>query len=641
MPESREMSRARREWEWERTFDAIPDLITILDREHRILRVNKAMADALGTTPKELIGRTCYEIVHGTQTPPAFCPHARLITRGIVSTAEAHEDRLGGDFLISVSPLYDRDGDLFGSVHVARDITERKRVEKALEEKTHELGERVQELNCLYGISALRDQEGMAFDRLLQEIAELIPAGWEYPEIACCRILLEGKAYESKSFEETPWKQMGEIKAFRKPMGRVEVYYKEQRPEVDEGPFLKEERKLIDAVAERLGRIVERQWTEDAVRGSEEKHRTLFETMAQGVVYQAGSGEIISANPAAERILGLSLDQLQGRTSMDPRWKAIHEDGSDFPGETHPSMVALKTGKKVENVVMGVFSPIHEDYRWIRINAVPQFRDGEDKPYQVYTTFDDITEIKLAREELQNAHDELEKRVAERTAEVQLMSSRLLKAQEEERRLIALELHDGIGQVLGAIKFRVETALQQVGENGPSPERSSLEPIIRMLQEAVEDVRRIQRNLRPSVLDDLGILATMSWFCREFMTTYDRISVEKQIDIQEADVPDSMKIVIFRILQEALNNIAKHSKASLVKLSFRKVSGNIEFMVQDNGQGFDLPSTLSNTRSERGLGLDGMRERAILSGGNFLIESQPGSGTSIKAIWKLEEVPAS
>ena len=641
MPESTEMSRTRREWEWERTFDAVPDLITILDREHRILRVNKAMADALGTTPKELIGQTCYRIVHGTQMPPAFCPHARLITHGIVSTAEAREDRLGGHFLISVSPLYDRHGDLFGSVHVARDITERKRVEKALEEKTHELGERVRELNCLYGISALRDQEGMTFDRLLQEIADLVPAGWQYPEIACCRILLGGKAYESKSFEETPWKQMGEIKAFRKPMGRVEVYYKEQRPEADEGPFLKEERKLIDVLAERLGRIVERQWTEDAVRGSEEKHRNLFETMAQGVVYQAGSGEIISANPAAETILGLSLDQLQGRTSMDPRWKAIHEDGSDFPGETHPSMVALKTGKKVENMIMGVFSPIHENYRWIRINAVPQFRDGEHKPYQVYTTFDDITEIKLAREELQNAHDELEKRVAERTAEVQLISSRLLRAQEEERRLIALELHDGIGQVLGAIKFRVETALEQVGENGPCPEGSSLEPIIQMLQEAVEDVRRIQRNLRPSVLDDLGILATMSWFCREFVTTYDWISVERQIDIQEADVPESLKIVIFRILQEALNNIAKHSKASLVKLLFRKVSGNIEFMIQDNGQGFDLRATLSNTSSDKGLGLDGMRERATLSGGNFLIESQPGSGTSIKAIWKLKEMPAS
>jgi PAS domain S-box-containing protein len=640
MPESHQKSRSRREWEWERTFDAVPDLIAILDREHKILRVNKAMAHALGCRPQDLIGRTCYEMVHGTTAPPAFCPHTKLMTDGMANAAEAREERLGGDFLISVSPLYDHRGDLFGSVHVARDITERKRVEKALEEKTHELSERVRELNCLYEISALRDREGMAFDQLLQEIADLVPSGWQYPEIACCRILMEGKAYESKGFEETRWRQTGEIKAFGTPLGRVDVYYKEARPELHEGPFLPEERKLLDAVGERIGRIVERQWTEDAVRRSEEKHRNLFETMAQGAVYQAESGEIISANPAAERILGLSLDQLQGRTSVDPRWKAIHEDGSEFSGETHPAMVALKTGKKVGNVLMGVFNPMDEDYRWIRVNAVPQFRNGEDKPYQVYTTFDDITEIKRAREALQKAHDELEKRVAERTAEVQLMSARLLKAQEEERRLIALELHDGIGQVLGAIKFRVETALEQGGERSPSPGPSSLEPIIRMLQEAVEDVRRIQRNLRPSVLDDLGILATISWFCRDFVTTYDWIRVEREIDLQEGDVPDSLKIVIFRILQEALNNIAKHSKASLVKLLLRKTSGNIEFMVQDNGQGFDVPSTFSNNSSDRGLGLDGMRERATLSGGEFLIESQPGSGTSIKAIWKTEEMAA-
>jgi len=633
-----QISRAKEEWE--RTFDAVPDLIAILDREHRVLRANRAMAANLGLSPEQLVGRRCYEVVHGSKKPPAFCPHARLMTDGIVSTAEAHEDRLGGDFLISVSPLYDDHGALVGSVHVARDITARKQVEKALEEKSRELGERIRELNCLYAISALalRDKGDMPLDRLVQEIADLIPTGWQYPEVACSRIVLEEKTYESKGFEETLWKQTGEIKVFRNPLGRVEVYYKEARPESDEGPFLKEERKLIDAIAERLGRIVERKWAEEAVRESEEKHRNLFETMAQGVVYQSASGEIVSANPAAQTILGLSLDQLQGRTSMDPRWRAIHEDGSDFSGEAHPAMVALKTGKKVENVVMGVFNPIHEDYRWIRINAVPQFKDGEDEPYQVYTTFDDMTEIKLAREALQRAHDELERRVDERTAELRLMSAKLLKAQEEERRLIALELHDGIGQILSATKFRLETVAEGVQEEGASAGAASLEPVVHMLQEAVEDVRRIQKNLRPSVLDDLGILATISWFCREFESVYAGTKIEREVDLEERDVPESLKIVIFRILQEALNNIAKHSRASLVGLSLRKVSGHIELTIRDNGQGFALQDVLSNRRSERGLGLDGMRERATLSGGGLSIESQPGAGTSIKAIWKLAEV---
>ena len=118
---------------------------------------------------------------------------------------------------------------------------------------------------------------------------------------------------------------------------------------------------------------MERLRAEEALEQSEREHRTLFETMAQGVVYQDASGRITAANPAAERILGLTLDQMQGRTSMDPRWRAIHPDGSDFPGDTHPAMVALRTGREVRNVVMGVFNPRTEAYTWININAVPQF----------------------------------------------------------------------------------------------------------------------------------------------------------------------------------------------------------------------------------------------------------------------------
>ena len=139
---------------------------------------------------------------------------------------------------------------------------------------------------------------------------------------------------------------------------------------------------------------------ERQVRQSQERHRMLFETMAQGVVYQDRDGRIISANPAAERILGLTLDQMQGRTSIDPRWKAVHEDGSDFPGETHPAMVALRTGETVPNVVMGVFNPRREAYTWINVNAVPQFRPGEERPYQVYATFEDITQRTYAEQAL-------------------------------------------------------------------------------------------------------------------------------------------------------------------------------------------------------------------------------------------------
>jgi PAS domain S-box-containing protein len=140
--------------------------------------------------------------------------------------------------------------------------------------------------------------------------------------------------------------------------------------------------------------------SEAALQESERKHRALFETMAQGVVYHGTDGSIISANPAAQRILGLTLDEMQGRTSTDPRWRTIHEDGSEFPGETHPAMVALRTGHEVRDVVMGVFHPRENDYRWISVHAVPEFLPGEDKPYQAYSTFNDVTERRKAEERI-------------------------------------------------------------------------------------------------------------------------------------------------------------------------------------------------------------------------------------------------
>jgi len=153
--------------------------------------------------------------------------------------------------------------------------------------------------------------------------------------------------------------------------------------------------------------ITERKKVEEQLKKSEGKYRNLFETMAQGVVYQDSEGNIISANPAAERILGLSVDQMKGRTSRHPEWRAIKEDGSPFPGEEHPAMVALRTGEEVRDVVMGVYHPEKEDYVWININAVPQFREGEEEPYQVYTTFEDITERKRAEDKLRERVKEL------------------------------------------------------------------------------------------------------------------------------------------------------------------------------------------------------------------------------------------
>ena len=258
---------------------------------------------------------------------------------------------------------------------------------------------------------------------------------------------------------------------------------------------------------------------------------------------------------------------------------------------------------------------------------------------------------------LRKAHDELELRVEERTAELakaneklhleikdrerveeelRLLSTRLLTAQEDERRRVSRDLHDTIGQSLSAVKFTIENVLQEIREEGSSDKGlQSLESTVRMVQEAVEEVRRLQKNLRPPTLDDLGLLATISWFCREFEGVYSDICIEKNISLEEGDVPDRLKIVIYRVMQEALNNIAKHSGTKTVHLSLRKADGRIEMEIQDRGIGFDPDEVLSRDESGRGLGLFSMKERVELSDGHFSVNAAKGAGTTILASWPL------
>jgi len=246
---------------------------------------------------------------------------------------------------------------------------------------------------------------------------------------------------------------------------------------------------------------------------------------------------------------------------------------------------------------------------------------------------------KKAEGALRQAHDELEMRVQERTAELananetlRGLSSKLLSAQEDERKRIASDLHDTIGSCLVAVKYKVESAVQQIRKT-PETATEALDNIIPRIHEAIDECRRIQQDLRPSMIDDLGLLPTISWFCRTFEQTYPAIRIEQKIHIAEGDIQDPLKIVVFRITQEAMNNIAKHSKADLVRFSLRKLDDRIELDLQDNGRGFSLDEIHARRGIVKGLGLTTMRERAGLSGGSFDIESVEGKGTRIIASW--------
>ena len=157
---------------------------------------------------------------------------------------------------------------------LTREIKKRKRVEKELEQVSHSLGERIKELNCLYSISKLRERTDFSLEDILQAIVDLIPPAWQYPEITCARIIFDGYEFTTTNYKSSRWKLTRDIMVYSERVGTLEVCYMEEKLELDEGPFLREERNLINAIAERIAKFIEREWAEDEIR----KHRNHDES---------------------------------------------------------------------------------------------------------------------------------------------------------------------------------------------------------------------------------------------------------------------------------------------------------------------------------------------------------------------------
>lgn len=343
---------------------------------------------------------------------------------------------------------------------------------------------------------------------------------------------------------------------------------------------------------------------EESVRTSEERFKTVYRCLPIPTLTWERQGDdftLIDYNTAAEEFTDGLLAHFIGK-----RASLVYHDRPDIR-EKLARCFAEQTILK-EETPYRMFTKGDQKIIAFTFSYVP--------PNLVLCHIEDITERRATEEKILKSEKQL-----------RALSSRLLTTVEKERKRIARDLHDSIGQYLTAIKLNTENAINRLLQQEQAEARDHLEAGIPLIRQTIDELRRIMMDLRPTILDDLGILATLSWLCRELQAIHSHVHIEKNLRMAEKNIPEPLKTAIYRISQESLNNALKHSQAEQIKISLQKIRGRIVLTVQDNGVGFD-PQNVSN-----GVGLISIRERAELSGGVFAVTSQPKRGTTIRVSW--------
>ncbi len=335
----------------------------------------------------------------------------------------------------------------------------------------------------------------------------------------------------------------------------------------------------------------------------------IIESMADMLIVVNSKGIIAKVNRATLDLLGYEEKQLIGKKAD------VIFDGAKTGHIFLDEIIRTKSVRNLETELVG------KGTQRISVSLSGSLISDSGG---IVCVAQDNTERKRAEEMLQKSAREL-----------RLLSSKILDAQESERKRVARELHDGIGQALTGIKFAIENGVRRLKETETAPQFKVLDDIIPLIQATVDETRRIAMGLRPSTLDDIGISETIYWFCQQYEGIYKNIRILKLIEVEEDQIPETLKTVIFRVLQESLNNVAKHSGADRVQVRLQQQGNTVKLIIEDNGSGFDSEKPLPQKASGRGFGLASMRERIELSGGIFTIQSAPGQATRISVLWPI------
>ncbi len=588
--------------------EAMHEGMGILDRDRLFSYVNPAFCKMTGYSSEELLGRSVFETGLFDETNQALVSHhLDEHERGNFDPFELEFVRKDGSRFIghfSPRPLMEQNGQLLGFFAIIADVTERKRYEEqilklsaAVEQSPIGVLITDREGNIEYANSRFQNLTGYAIDDLIGKNPRVIQSGQTSQETyeALWDSIMEGREWQGELQDK---KKNGELYWAKNTIFST----KDASGAINHFVSLHED-------------ITARKHAEQLLRESEEKYSLLVENSLTGI-YIVQDGRIVYANRVYAKKLGYSGDELIGMDVSalihpEDRMQCADLAAATLRGENGMDGFVLRAVTRGGDIV------------YFKKSCSPIVYRGQ---LAILGNAVDITKEK-----------ELEQELSSSAGQLQALSEQLLVVLEKERQRVAADLHDGVGQYLHALKFGLQKAPQlhcylTEEKEGGAPGCAEL---VSLAQEAIDEVRRISADLRPPILDDLGILATINWFCRRFKSVYSEIEIDKQLEIEESDIPETLKIAVFRVLQEAMNNAAKYSGASRLQVRLLKVGPTVALLVADNGVGFELGDVLDREKHEGGLGLISMRERVKLSGGNLTIDSSPDRGTQILASWPL------